>query len=1098
MRPSRRHLAYLSFCMLAIGLWLPTTAQASVKTGIKVRWLGERPKPAETGREFVGRLEVIAGKPGRLEGFEVVGQGWTHRGTDAPRSLVMGKGDRRIVTFRSTPQDPAAPLTIRGFFDGKPVEKTLRLDAPSLQKKRRLQFKDPKGPKLSGMRPRLAPGATERVTDQAISFSGRFEYQRTDGVWIGADNIVVKLWDDDSPDPFDEVIWSGTTDQNGDFEGSVIWDDCDIGCDDPDVYLEILPSNHVTELEQDDLFETAWSWETEIMDDFTGNQIDFGVMHPGSDTDGHAAVHIFNSMMRAHRVASTEHGMAPEVFDVLWPDENDGTHYDHFWEEIHISRERGWNELSHTHEFAHHLHHEYGNLLGNDYENGFCDDPDPSHCVWCPENVGDAWQEGFANWYGQWVTERYPVAYGVTPWAAGTTNGFWNEGRYGRDWLGKCEQDSMVYAGALTEGYVMALLRDMSDPVSLIADDHDGDATLDCDTDAMDIDADEIMTIFRDHDPTDITMFLDKFRLQYPQHVQDLWSAVRNVHTPFSFNLPDPIVLTQPPQCGIARVGETYTIQAVANGNLLQYQWRRNGLILSNGGGISGAQSSTLTLSPLTKLMTGSYDCLVKTCDGSREIVSNPSRLTVFDALATSRPYLTWGENYGAQCGNGTNVDWLAPGSYTGLTNVIHMDGGRMYSVALRSDGSVYTWGRTDNGELGNGFGWSNYVHSPQPINISNVIQIAAGNYHVLALLRDGTVKAWGYGWYGQLGDHAGSGRLIPWPSQFPGCVISVAAGYYHSLVLLSDGTVLACGNNDFGQLGNGTTGPFNLVPTQVSGLANIVAIAAAGYASYALRSDGTVWSWGDNAFGQLGIGVAQNPVLVPTQLPGLPAIKYITAAYYNGYAIANSGGAYAWGRGDMGTIGDGTANYRWSPTLIPGLDNPREIVSGDAGWTMALMQDNTLRAWGYNASNVLATGAINGSYRYSPEPVPGVVAVNHISAGYVTAHVLGHLASVTSVEAEPAEAAPLKLALRVAPVPSRSSTSLAFDLPKSGRVSIAIYDVAGRLVRTIVSEDRPAGWHTARWDGRSGGGSDAPAGVYFARLERAGEVLTRRIVLVR
>jgi hypothetical protein len=199
-----------------------------------------------------------------------------------------------------------------------------------------------------------------------------------------------------------------------------------------------------------------------------------------------------------------------------------------------------------------------------------------------------------------------------------------------------------------------------------------------------------------------------------------------------------------------------------------------------------------------------------------------------------------------------------------------------------------------------------------------------------------------------------------------------------------------------------------------------------------------------------------------------------------------------------MGAIGGGTANWRFVPVQIPGLVNPREVVAGDAGWAMALMQDGTLQAWGYNAAGVLATGAPMGHYRYTPEPVLGVAAANHIAAGYATAHVLGHLMGVTAAETENGAAAPLALAFRVGPVPSGGNTSLAFDLPSAGPARIAVYDVAGRLVRSVVSEPRPAGRHMARWDGRTREGGPAPAGVYFARLERGGETLTRRIVLVR
>ncbi|HEU4334011.1 MAG TPA: FlgD immunoglobulin-like domain containing protein [Candidatus Eisenbacteria bacterium] len=1058
-----------------------------MKQSPKIRWFGERPRAAEAGREFVGQLEIIAPRPGTLDLLQITGDGWSGRGLDAAAPFAMGKGERRIVTFRATPQDPAQPLTIRAAFDGVPFEKSIRLDAASLDKKRRVRFVDRTGPTLSGRRPQAAPGTGSRAADQVLNFSGHFRYNRGDGITVGADNIIVKLWDDDSPDPFDEVIWSGMTDQNGHFEGSVVWDDCDLtGCDDPDVYLEIITTGQVADVQQDDLLETTWSWETAVIDDFTGNNIDFGVMTPGENVDEHAAVHIFNSMVRGHRFALNRMNMNTTPVDVLWPDLDDGSAYNIFFEEIHINPTAMWNEITHTHEFAHHLHNVFGNHLEPDYENGYCD---PGHCYWCPEQVGEGWQEGVAYWYAMLVTEDYPSSYAMNSWVQGNPDGI-----YGNDGVGVCNQDLQPHPDGRTEGYVAALLRDMQDAAN---DDHDGDAIPDCDTDAMSLGYDEILTVFRDDDPTDIGMFLNSFRARYPEHDQDLWSTTRNVGPTFGFPLPDPIVLTQPGSCRIAREGDTVTLQAIGNGSLLRYQWRRNGVNLPEGAGATGTQTSTLTLSPVAGGMGGHYDCLVTTCDGSRSVPSQTTRLTVLDAPTSPRPYLTWGENYGAQCGNGTNNDPLPPGSYTGLTDVVDMDGGRSFSMALRADGTVYTWGRTEGGELGNGIGWGNYVHSPQPIALSNVIQIEAGNVFAMALDRDGKVKSWGSNFYGQLGDSTQTDRFSPWPAKLPGCVVALAAGYAHGLALREDGTVLGFGYNGYGAVGIGTVGGFSIPPTQVVGLTDIVAIAAAGYHSYALKADGTVWSWGFNTFGQLGNGTSTDTG-TPGQVPGLSNIRAIAASYYNGYAIANTGEVYAWGRGDMGAIGDGSAAWRFTPVQIPGLANPREVVAGDAGWAMALMQDGTLRAWGYNAAGVLATGAPMGVYRYSHEPVIGIVAANHIAAGYVTAHVLGHLMGVTSAESEAGGPAPLALALRVAPVPSGGNTSLGFDLPAAGAVTISIFDVAGRLVRSVVSEPRPAGRHMARWDGRTREGAAAPAGVYFARLERGGEALTRRIVLVR
>ena len=146
--------------------------------------------------------------------------------------------------------------------------------------------------------------------------------------------------------------------------------------------------------------------------------------------------------------------------------------------------------------------------------------------------------------------------------------------------------------------------------------------------------------------------------------------------------------------------------------------------------------------------------------------------------------------------------------------------------------------------------------------SLATTPQIAAGYSHTVALKSDGTVWAWGDNSYGQLGESPYTiiKRTTPVQvsSKILNSVTAVAAGSGHTIALRSDGTVLAWGYNSYGQLGDGTT-TWRDTPVQVSGLSGVTAIAGGSFYTVALKSDGTVWAWGDNSSGQLGDGTTTN-----------------------------------------------------------------------------------------------------------------------------------------------------------------------------------------------------------------------------------------------
>src|SRR6185312_1603769 len=172
-------------------------------------------------------------------------------------------------------------------------------------------------------------------------------------------------------------------------------------------------------------------------------------------------------------------------------------------------------------------------------------------------------------------------------------------------------------------------------------------------------------------------------------------------------------------------------------------------------------------------------------------------------------------------------------------------------TTALKSDGTVWSWGSNGFGQLGNG----GYTSTTTPVQttITGVVAISSWSAFTLALKSDGTVWGWGTDYSGELGD-GGSNTNRPSPVRTLNLtnVVAIANGWIHGLAVKSDGTVWTWGRNVNGQLGDGTF-TNRSAPVQVSGLTAATAAAGGENHSLALKSDGTVWAWGDNSRGELG-----------------------------------------------------------------------------------------------------------------------------------------------------------------------------------------------------------------------------------------------------
>jgi alpha-tubulin suppressor-like RCC1 family protein len=230
---------------------------------------------------------------------------------------------------------------------------------------------------------------------------------------------------------------------------------------------------------------------------------------------------------------------------------------------------------------------------------------------------------------------------------------------------------------------------------------------------------------------------------------------------------------------------------------------------------------------------------------------------------------------------------------------------------------------------------------------ISNVIAMAAGNNHALAVKADGTAWAWNTNYYGQFGNGTTTDSLIPVQMLNVSQVAAVAAGIAHSLVLQTDGSVWATGGNWLGQLGDGTT-ISKTAPVKVPTLSNVIAISASWDQSLALKSDGTVWAWGGTSY--------SNYLAAPSQIPGISNAVAIAQGHGFALAVNADGTVWAWGSNLSGQLGDGTNTNRTVPVQVAGLTSVIAVAAGDAH-SLALKSDGTIWAWGNNANGALGDG---------------------------------------------------------------------------------------------------------------------------------------------
>ena len=304
----------------------------------------------------------------------------------------------------------------------------------------------------------------------------------------------------------------------------------------------------------------------------------------------------------------------------------------------------------------------------------------------------------------------------------------------------------------------------------------------------------------------------------------------------------------------------------------------------------------------------------------------------------------------------------LTPASISllGSSKVVDIAVGFGHTLVLIEDGTVRAWGLNNRGQLGDG---TTIDRLTAPVSVPlprRAVAIATGGFHSLALLEDGTVFSWGSTDNGALGR---SSRSFAEPRQIILLLGAkqIVASDHTSFALLSDGTVRGWGANRYGQLGLGHTSDRDW-PVLIANLANISQITACGDHTLAVSTGGQVSSWGSNWSNQLGrdsytLGMDRSVWYSPAAVPAMTAVRSAHCSRNASLAIRCDDSVWTWGNNYRGNLGDGSSiSNRVTPQPVPGLENAKTAVAGYASFFI-LLRDGRLMGWGYNDEAQLGDG---------------------------------------------------------------------------------------------------------------------------------------------
>jgi len=317
-------------------------------------------------------------------------------------------------------------------------------------------------------------------------------------------------------------------------------------------------------------------------------------------------------------------------------------------------------------------------------------------------------------------------------------------------------------------------------------------------------------------------------------------------------------------------------------------------------------------------------------------------------AIKTDGTLWTWGYGANGRLGNGVTTGNISTPvtTFSGGTNWKQVSAGYRITAAIKTDGTLWTWGTGSFSHLGNGT-TTGTISTPVTTfsGGTNWKQVSTGDRHTSAIKTDGTLWTWGYGANGRLGNGVTTGRISTPVTTFAGGTDwkQVSSGGYGTAAIKTDGTLWTWGSGAGGALGNATITNVSTPVTTFAGGTNWKQVSfSRTYSASAIKTDGTLWTWGFGDLSQLGNAVTAGSISTPvTTFSGGTNWKQVSFGVYHTSAIKTDGTLWTWGRSNVGQLGDAAVTNRSTPvTTFAGGTNWKQVEGGNL-FTAAVTYDD-------------------------------------------------------------------------------------------------------------------------------------------------------------